>query len=63
MGGNLALLYAGEQGSRILPPVKQCDPLDRVKVNPHLTLETPRHTGHVGFMRGGRYGSEQLLWR
>ncbi len=39
-----------------------CYPVDECRQNPHVTLETPRHGGHVGFVAfnsNGRYWSEQ----
>nr|WP_320115909.1 alpha/beta fold hydrolase [uncultured Desulfuromonas sp.] len=40
--------------------IDDCYPRNLVKTNPCLTLETPRHGGHVGFMLPGQtYWSEQ----
>ncbi|MEE4639205.1 MAG: alpha/beta fold hydrolase [Wenzhouxiangella sp.] len=42
----------------------ECFPFAEAKANPHLTLETPRYGGHLGFItldRTGDYWSEQRV--
>ena len=51
----LPTLLLNAQDDPILTP--QCFPRDVASSHPFLTLETPRHGGHVGFMGQGRKGN------